>query len=62
MTPELDVYEQNGYVDRADYLRAQSENYGVSLETVKMLAELLGPNEDFDGLVSQLDEMEGEGW
>lgn len=29
----------------------------MNQDTVKALADLLGPNEDFDGLVSQLEDM-----
>jgi len=52
-----DVYRDNGYKDRKDYLSCLAEDYGVDLYTVKALADLLGPNEDFDGLVSQLEDM-----
>lgn len=52
-----DIYQMNGYKDRNDYLRQLAEDYGVDLDTVYALADLLGPNEDFDGLVSQLEDM-----
>lgn len=52
-----DVYKENGYADRADYLSCLAEDYGVDLQTVQALADLLGPNEDFDGLVSSLEDM-----
>lgn len=51
------VYKENGYADRADYLSCLAEDYGVDLPTVQALADLLGPNEDFDGLVSSLEDM-----
>lgn len=51
------VYKENGYADRADYLSCLAEYYGVDLPTVQALADLLGPNEDFDGLVSSLEDM-----
>ena len=50
-------YIENGYKDRADYLRCLSEDHGVPLETVHALADLLGQNEDFDGLVTALEDM-----
>lgn len=53
-----DIYQMNGYKDRNDYLRQLAEDYGVDLDTVYALADLLGPNEDFDGLVSQLEDMD----
>ena len=45
------IYQENGYADRDDYLNRLSEDYGVSIEDVYSLAEMLGENEDFDGLV-----------
>lgn len=53
----MNVYRDNGYDDREDYLSCIAEDYGLSLEeVVRPLADLLGPNEDFDGLVSALEE------
>ena len=51
------VYVQNGYRDRAEYLESLADDFGVELDTVKMLADMLGPNEDFDGLVTTLEDM-----
>ena len=52
------IYQQNGYVDRDDYLTCLSEDYGVSIEDVYSLAEMLGENEDFDGLICALEDTE----
>lgn len=46
------IYQEYGYASREDYLSSLAEDYGVELDTVKALADLLGPNEDFDGLAS----------
>ena len=52
------VYRQNGYSDREHYLSCLAEDYGLDLEqVVRPLANLLGPSEDFDGLVSSLEDM-----
>ena len=56
----MDIYEHNGYADRREYLRSLAEDYGVRIATVLALANLLGPSEDFDGLVSSLRDMEDE--
>ena len=48
------IYEQNGYTDRAEYLDSLAEEYGMDINMVLSLAELLGPNEDFDGLVTTI--------
>jgi len=50
-------YIGNGYKDRADYLKCLSDDYGIDLETVLCLAEVLGENEDFDGLICTLDDI-----
>ena len=52
------IYQENGYADRDDYLTCLAEDYGVSIEDVYSLAEMLGENEDFDGLVSALEDIE----
>ena len=52
------IYQENGYADRDDYLTCLSEDYGISIEDVYSLAEMLGENEDFDGLVSALEDAE----
>ena len=53
----MSIYEENGYADRKDYLRGLAEEYGTK---VYILADLLGPNEDFDGLVTGLEDMYDE--
>ena len=56
------VYQENGYADRADYLNSLSEDYGIPAEAVLALAEVLGPDEDFDGLISSLEDAMYGGW
>ena len=53
---EENVYQRNGYANRREYLRGLADDYGVKFSVVVTLAEVLGPNEDFDGLVSELDD------
>lgn len=48
--------------ERMEYLRGLAEDYGVDLDVVLMLADMLGPNEDYDGLVNALDDIEYFGW
>ena len=45
------IYQENGYADRDDYLNCLSEDYGVSIEDIYSLAEIFGENKDFYGLV-----------
>jgi len=55
-----DVYVLNGYRDRKDYLESMAGEYGVSYEKVALLSDILGPDEDFDGLVSTLEDLSDE--
>ena len=48
-----DVYQQNGFTSRQDYLNNLAEEYG---DVVFDLADLLGEIEDFDGLVTSLED------
>ena len=52
----MTIYEENGFKNREDYLESLSLEYGVSKTIVFELAGLLGPNEDFDGLVTSLED------
>ena len=54
----MSIYTDNGYESRRDYLEALADDFGHSFKTVAMLASLLGPSEDFDGLVTALDDLE----
>ena len=54
----MSVYIENGYKNRKDYLNSLCEDYGVSPNEVYVLASILGADEDFDGLVIALEDME----
>lgn len=54
----MSIYVDNGYKNRKDYLTCLAEDYGVDYELVATLADLLGPTEDFDGLVVMIEDME----
>ena len=54
----MSIYQDNGYNNRRDYLRDLSETYGIELQTVFALADILGPTEDFDGLVTSLEDLD----
>jgi len=57
-----EVYQENGYKNREDYLNSLSEDYSVPIDAVLALAEVLGPGEDFHGLVSNLKDAMYGGW
>lgn len=50
------IYTENGFIDRDEYFDYLAEDYGIDLEIVEQLAEVLGPDEDFDGLPAMLDD------
>ena len=50
----MSIYEDKGYKNRTEYLEELSLDHEVSMETVLLYSDMLGPNEDFDGLVSAL--------
>lgn len=56
------IYQENGYENREDYLRSLSEEYDVDYHAVHELATLLGESEDFDGLVNAVEDMESYGY
>jgi hypothetical protein len=45
------------YGGRKGYLKMLATDYGIEFSDVWEIAELLGPEEDFDGLVSTLDDI-----
>ncbi len=45
-------YQENGYKNRYEYLESLREQYGE--ENVNALLTVLPPSEDFDGLVTEL--------
>jgi hypothetical protein len=55
----MDVYKENGYKNRQDYLESLAEENDVPIDVVLCAAELLGPNEDFDGLVNEIEDQSG---
>lgn len=46
------VYKQRGFDSRQDYLIAVASTYELPLYSVEALANMLGKEEDFDGLLS----------
>ena len=52
------VYERNGYKDRTDYFQQLAAEYNCPVDVVESVADMLGENEDFDGLVSSMEDWE----
>ena len=52
----MTIYQEHGFSSRKEYLLDLADTLGIDANTVLMLADLLGPNEDFDGLVTSLED------
>jgi len=50
----------NGFESRRAYLDSLADDYGIDRATVYMMADLLGPDEDFDGLATSLEDYADE--
>lgn len=55
---EMDIYVKNGYRNRDHYLNELADREGVDADVVFALADLYGPGEDFDGLVTALQDID----
>jgi len=57
----MNIYQENGYESRKHYLQCLAEDYDLDYKDVVMLATTLGEYEDFDGLITALEDYNG-GW
>ena len=64
MTIEKDIYQDhknyqdNGYKNRYKYLKHLSEYYVIPIDSVYVIAEVLGTGEDFDSLICELEDFD----
>ena len=52
----MSIYQENGYQSRREYLLDLADNMGMDASIVFALADMLGSSEDFDGLVTSLED------
>ena len=52
----MNVYVENGFKNRTEYLENLADDFGTDTGTVFMLAEFLGQSEDLDGLITSLED------
>ena len=52
----MNIYKENGYKNRAEYFEALAFDYDIDINSVHALADVLGSNEDFDGLIYAIDD------
>jgi hypothetical protein len=50
-------YCRDAKATRATYLRQLAEDYDYPIHKIFLVADILGPTEDFDGLISHLDNL-----
>lgn len=58
----MSIYEKRGYKNRKDYLNNLAEDFGIDSYIVFAVADMLGQNEDFDGLISSLEDYQDIYW
>lgn len=56
----MSAYTDEGYKNRRHYLECLADDMGIDVDVVFTMADLLGPSEDFDGLVTMLEDYEYE--
>jgi len=55
----MSIYTDNGYTSRNEYLNTLHEEYG---DIVFELIQVLPPSEDFDGLITALEDYSNGGY
>jgi hypothetical protein len=52
----MSIYQEYGFESRKEYLLDLADNMGIDASIVFALAGMLGSSEDFDGLVTSLED------
>ena len=58
MSDYAQLYKEHGCKNRAEYLKQLADEHNQPLSFVKSLSNLLGQDEDFDGLINALEDAE----
>jgi len=58
----MSIYKDEGYENRKDYLNHLADDFGIERDTVYSIASMLGSSEDFDGLVTALEDYAEENY
>jgi hypothetical protein len=58
----MSIYTDNGYENRKDYLNNLADDFGIERDTVYSIASMLGSSEDFDGLITALEDFAEENY
>lgn len=54
----MSIYNEQGYENRETYLKAVSEEFNIEPFIIEALSDVLGEEEDFDGLICALEDYE----
>lgn len=56
---EIDIarYEEDGFFDRFGYLNNLADENGIDFDTLLAVLDFMPPSEDFDGLVTTLEDL-----
>lgn len=52
----MSIYQEYGFANRRAYLRSLAEEYCVPYSAVVSIASVLGSDEDFDALVTEIED------
>ena len=52
----MNIYQENGFKNRTEYLQSLAEEYQTDMQTIFAMASLLGKEEDFDALLTSLED------
>jgi len=50
------IYQENGFKDRKEYLHYLADQFGLPIDKVCAIADIFGAREDFDGLITGLED------
>jgi hypothetical protein len=56
MNEVSNIYQENGFSNRYEYLSDLADQYGLSMYVVGAISEMVGECEDFDALPTTLDD------
>jgi len=56
----MTIYQVKGFKNRIHYIKELALEHGIPVSSVIEVANLLGKDEDFDGLVSMVQEYSGQ--
>ena len=53
MVETKNIYQENGYKNRRDYLECMAEDYNIPLDVVFSISSLYGKSEDYEMMMGE---------